>query len=433
MQPEGVYVTADVRDFPGALERAEAMIAALQPQSVQWVTLDELDQVAATGRWAQPGRWGENDRGPDPDIVLTTAKFLTPAQQQAMKRRYPHLGVQDMYGFYTFWRRNHGDADYAREKKGVVCQSAWELHTVQGCPFRCSYCGMNQVIRILVNVEQILERLDDCFCRAPAQRLYKWDNHSDIPCFEPEYGASRLLVERFARETDRYLEIYVGKSADTDYLLDYDHKGQTILQWSVAGESQIEHFETGTDGMIDRFEAAARAQEAGYLVRFRLSPIIPVRDWREENLRLLEEMFERTLPDVVTLCPFGWMDVEEAEGCLDFSLLDPEYVQAMRAAAPFLRERGYTHGAGRPIPHDARYTMLSFLIDQIEQLAPGTVIALCLETDAMWHELGARIGQDPGHYVCNCGGACTPGGKLYDDLVGAGRSAGPESDDPGPE
>ena len=252
---------------------------------------------------------------------------------------------------------------------------------------------------------------------APKQRLYKWDNVSDVSCFEPEYGASRLLVERFAQETDRYLEIYVGKSANTDDLLDYDHQGRTILQWSISSPAQVASFEEGTDGMIERLEAARRCQEAGYIVRFRLSPIIPVKDWREENRLLLTEMFSRTRPDVVSLCPFGWMDVETARRRLDFDLLDEDFVRAMDAAAPFLRARGYTAGSGRPMPHDARYVMLDFLIDEIQRLSPDTVIALCLETEEMWRALGPRIGASPRNYVCNCGPYCTPGDPLYDASV----------------
>lgn len=423
MTPERVYATEDIRDIPEALRRTEAMIAALDAGSVEWVSMSELDEIAAGDRWAWRGRWGEVGEKRDPDIVFTTAKFPSKPEEQDLRERYPHLAAHDLYGFHTFWRRPDGDPEWRREKKGIVCQSAWQLHSIGGCPFRCAYCGANRVMRVLVNMEEYAEHLDDLFARAPRQRLYKWDNQSDIPCFEPEYDASRVLVERFAREEDRYLEIYVGKSAGTDYLLDYDHRGRTILQWSVAGPSQVEHFEDGTDGMVERFEAARRLQDAGYIVRLRLSPIIPVKGWREENRLLFEEMFARTDPDVVSLCPLGWMDLEETEKCLDFDLLDPDYVAAMRAAAPFLRERGYRNGSGRPIPHDARYSMLSFLVDQIQDISPDTLIALCLETEAMWRALGPRIGQTADRYVCNCGPTCTPGDPLYEERVGNAAGA----------
>ena len=421
LAPEHVYATTDILDRPEAAARTERMIAAMEAGSVEWVSLKDLDDIAASGRWDDIRHWGEIEERRDPDIVFTTAKFSTEEQKEQMRRKYPHLEVRDLYGFHTFWRRPDGDADWRRRMKGIVCQSAYQLHTVYGCPFRCSYCVFGGLNRVLVNIEEFCDHLTEWFRVAPRQRLYKWDNMSDVTCFEPEYDASRLLVERFARETDRYLEIYVGKSANTDSLLDYDHRGQTILQWSVAGPSQIRLFEEGTDGMIERLEAGRRCQEAGYIVRFRLSPIIPVKDWQEENRLLLEEIFARTRPDVVSLCAFGWMGLEKAERMLDFELLDDEFVAAMRAAAPFLRERGYTTGGGRPIPHDARYVMLDFLISEIQRLRPETVISLCLETEEMWQALGPRIGGSPDNYICNCGPYSTPGHPLYDSRVGQVR------------
>ena len=42
------------------------------------------------------------------------------------------------------------------------------------------------------------------------------------------YGAAKLLIEFFARQPGRALELYVGKSDNVDYLLDYDHRGHTV-------------------------------------------------------------------------------------------------------------------------------------------------------------------------------------------------------------
>jgi len=414
ISPERVYATTDILELPQARARTERMIDAMEPGSVEWVSMEELDEVAATGRWERTPYWGEMEERRDPDYVFTTAKFLPKDEEDRLRERYPHLGTRDLYGFSTFYWRDNGEPQWRRDNKGVVCTSAWELRTVWGCPFRCSYCPLGTVNRVLVNIEEYIQHLDELFRRAPRQRLYKWDNKSDIPCFEPEYDASRLLVERFAREPDRYLEIYVGKSADTDYLLDYDHAGHTILQWSVCGPGQQEHFEERTATMVERLEAARRCQQAGYLVRFRLSPILPVKGWREDNRLLVEEMFARTRPDVVSLCPFGWNDVADAERQVDFGLLEEEFVAAMRAAGPFLRQRGYKHGGARPIPHDARYVLLDFLIGEIQRVSPGTTIALCLETEEMWTALGPRIRQSPSRFVCNCGPHCTPGHPLYE-------------------
>ena len=426
LAPQGIYATVDVRDDPRALARVEHMAAAMDGPPVEWVDEDRLSELVAQRGWDDTRRTGELSDPHDPDVVFTTGKFHTPDERQARAERWPALATSDLLGYRMFWFRPDGTAEFKRRTKGIICQSAYQLHSIQGCLYRCAYCGLgNGVIRILANMEAYCEHLDEWLAQCPSQRIFKWDNVTDVTAFEPEYGASRLLVEYFAGRRDQYLEIYVGKSANVEHLLDLEHRGQTILQWSVAGRTQCDVLEPKTAGMADRVEAARRCQQAGYLVRFRFSPIVPVRNWREENAELIERIFERTRPDVISLCAFGWMDYAAASRCMDMELLDPEFVAAMEAAAPFLEARGYTGGGGRPIPHDARVVMFDFLISEIQRRSPDTVVALCLETPEMWRVFADRIGQDPNEYVCNCGPQCTPGGQLYDKLVGTERLLAP--------
>jgi hypothetical protein len=69
------------------------------------------------------------------------------------------------------------------------------------------------------------------------------------------------------------------------------------------------------------------------------------------------------------------------------------------------------------MPHDARYVLFRHIIGDIRRIRPKTVIALCLETEEMWHALRHELRQTPPDYVCNCGPMCTPGAALYDRLV----------------
>ncbi|MFQ6133322.1 MAG: spore photoproduct lyase family protein [Armatimonadota bacterium] len=415
--PEKVYITEELQARPQCMDRAERMIAAMDPGEVSVVSLAELNDVVEERGWKTQPRWGTIEQPRDPDIVFAVARFDGDDGQKALLARYPNLDCRDLAGYHTLYFRPHGEPWAREQRKGTICQSAWQLHSVIGCPFRCAYCSFGGVNRVLVNIEDYLDHLDDWLALAGDQRLWKWDNYADVNCFEPEYGASELFVEYFARQEDRYLEIYAGKSDNVDYLLPLEHNGRTIIQWSIGGPTQTSVFEPRTASWEERIEAARKCQQAGYTVRYRFSPIIPVKGWREESTALIERIFERTAPDVISLCAFGWMDLDDAERCLDFGELDPDFVAAMRAAAPFLRETGYTAGGGRPIPHDARRVLFEYLIGEIRRVSPDTVVALCLETEEMWHALGAQLGQTPDDYVCNCGPLCTPGAPLYDRMV----------------
>ncbi|NOY81393.1 MAG: hypothetical protein GXP31_10365 [Kiritimatiellaeota bacterium] len=424
LRPERVYVTEDVFRDPRAVARVERLMTAIDavPETVSYADLNDLAPV----RWTSFPRWGSQTVPRDPDIVLTTGKFMGEKEKAEFRRTYPNLGRRDLWGFTTRVWRPDGELDWRQDRSGIVCQSAWQLHSIMGCPFRCAYCGFGGLIRILVNMEEYVEHLDEVCALDPPQRLYKWDNQTDVSAFEPEYGASKLLVEYFAGKPGKYLEIYVGKSDGIDNLLGLDHRGKTILQWSIAPRTQTALFEKETASWEERIEAARRCQEAGYIVRYRFSPMIPIRNWREEYAELVERIFARTEPDVISLCAFGWMSVADARQCLDFEALDPAVVAAMEAAAPFIEKRGFTSGGGRPIPHDARAWMFKCVLDEIRRRSPTIPVSLCLETVEMWalfqRELAMPVDPEKkSAYYCNCGPNCTPG-HPFSKGVGPGAS-----------
>ena len=412
LRPEKVYVTEDVYEDGRAAACVDRLMTSIEGADAERVSYGELNEIAPE-RWSSIPKWGAAENPRDPDLVMTTAKFHTDEEKARFKERYPNLGVRDLWGYTTkTWRRD-GEPDWRQRTKGTICHSAWQLHSVCGCPFRCAYCWFGGLNRIFVNMEEYVEHLDEICQLGPFQRLYKWDNQTDVSCFEPEWGASKLLVEYFADKPDKYLEIYVGKSDNVGDLLPLGHKGKTILQWSLGARTQSTVIEPETAPWDQRVEAARRCQEAGYTVRFRFSPIVPVKNWQEENAELIDLIFARTRPDVISLCAFGWISLEEAKTCVDFSLLDPRYAAAMESAAPFLKERGFTSGGGRPIPHDARAYMFKFLIDEIRKHSRTIPIALCLETVEMWalfeRELGMPMNPEKkSGYYCNCGPMCTP-------------------------
>jgi len=416
LKPEKVYITEDVKEDPRAAARVERLMSAIDGTSLEEVSYRELNEISQD-RWSlyrgHAWRWGAEPNPKDPDLVFTMGKFWPKQRMESFKKEYPHLAFRDLYGFTTVSWRLDGEKEFRERTKGIICHSAWQLHTIEGCPMRCAYCWFGGANRVLVNIEEYMDHLDEICERPPQQRLYKWDNRSDVSCFEPEYGASELLVDYFSKKAGKYLEIYVGKTDNVEHLISLDHKGKTILQWSVSPKTQSIALEPETASWKERIEAAKVCQEAGYIIRYRFSPMIPVKGWEEEYEELVDLIFRQTEPDVISLCPFGWMDWDVTRSCLDLSKLDPQYVAAMEAEAPFLRKRGFTAGGGHPIPHDARAYLLKKVIDAIRSRHPTIPIALCLETLEMWSLFQRELGMpmDPerkSSYFCNCGPLCTP-------------------------
>ena len=420
LSPRRVIITEDAwerADCRGVIDRLMDRIDL--DGSPEIVDDERLSQLPDAYGWSAFGRWGHTpwDQRQDPDVVLTTAKFHDEQERKARLDKYPGLEQMDLGGYKSYWFRPDGEPWWREEHKGVVCQSAWQLHSAQGCPFRCDYCWFGAVCRLFVNLDEYCSHLDEWVAQAGGQRLFKWDNQTDVLCFEPEWGHTRMLVEYFARKPEKYFQIYAGKSDNVDYLLDLDHRGKTIIQWSIGTRVQCEQMEQRTATMDERIEGIRKCQEAGYIVRYRFSPMIPVVNWREGYTELIEAIFAKTQPDIITLCAFGWMNHDTARTCLRWDLLDPQIAEAMRVMSSFVEERGVTAGGGHPIPFDARRGMFRHCIDEIRRVSPDTHVALCLEMPEMWAVFGDELNGHPGAYVCNCGPHCTPGHPMYDKLV----------------
>ena len=403
-----LYIVEGIEEDPVTRDRACRLQEGIDAQSTEHVGDDELNRAFNSGE-LNAARCGMNAEI-EPIVIFNRFRFDDPPDVQERRREeFPNLFKKTkLAGYGGFDWRDSGSAAY-RERTGLVCQPAWQLHTIVGCHYRCAYCALNNPVVIMMNVEEFVDRLDEEIGRVPGQTLYQYDNYTDTVCFEPEYGGSRLLVEYFAGRTDEYLELYVGKSDHVDHLLDLDHRGHTVCCWSLSGRTQSTAFEHKAASLGERIEAARQCQEAGYPVRIRLSPIIPVRNWRDENREMIEELFAHVRPDVITFETLRFMDYTDIKADLDLSLLDEEFVRIMEDT------QGTKLAQGCQIPHDYRYGVYRFIIDEIERHSPETPYALCRASRAMWEDLAedfTRHGQHPDHYACNCGPTSAPGNEL---------------------
>lgn len=408
MKPSLVAIHQDVLIDPKARARAERMMRCMDPDEVREVDDAALSDLALE-RWREFPMCGHVPSQRDPDIVFNSWHFNDIDQNSRKERRdkHPGLRTRNLGGYNGLAWRNDGNV---RHIKGATCTSAWELHSIHGCPFRCAYCSYGTtMINVAVNIEDQIEMLDEWTELNQFQTVYKWDNATDINCFEPEYDATRLFVAYFRDRPDKYLLLYTGKSDNVDFLCDLDHGGKTIIQWSLAPKTQSRKIEVGTASMKGRIEAARKCQEAGYIVRFRFSPIVPVRNWREEYTEMIRLLFEQTRPDVISLCFFGWMDVDTMKSCIDADLLDP---WALRLA-----EERTDEVAGKkfgPFPHEVRETVDRFLVDEIRRYSPDTPVSLCLDSAGLWDVFREELGRKGDGFLCNCGPVCSPGTSFYE-------------------
>lgn len=401
-----VVILDRVRKDARAHARLERMLSGLTTDRVTEVDEAGFEELATARGWNRGGfRTGQYRMTAPPTLIFGTFRWLEPEEFQALRRRYPNLTGTLWLGQDPWTFR---DAVRYRKEQNCVCQPAWELHCAYGCLHACDYCHVPNWFLVNLNLEELAARVRAFGDDIPEQNLYKFDNMTDTITLEPEYGASRVMVRLFARWPGRYLLLYT-KSDNVDHLLDLPHEGKTVISWSLGSRTVAERIEKGTPSPAARIRAMEKCRAAGYRVRARISPLCPVRGWREEYAELVHELLRRVRPDVITVDVLGWMEAATMKEALDLSLFDERYASAVKE----LISGGFQRNGKHVFPPALRADLLRFVIREIRAVAPRQPVSLCMETVAMWQELAAELApMTPAHYACCCGPSSVPGHPL---------------------
>lgn len=294
-----------------------------------------------------------------------------------------------------------------------VCWPTYNFGTVVGCSHGCLYCGAGRggkFLSIALNLEEYMERIvGPIIENNPWNRVFRMILHgADLITLEPEYGLHDLFSRKLAQYEERYGHFHTG-SSNVDWLADLPHKDRLVGVWSVPCETVSRVMEPGAGTPLERIEAGRKCQEMGIPVRYKLKPIIPVRNWREEYAELLRQAVTLSRPESIGFSLYIWNTFESMSQTLPMEHLDPECVEAARAAAPTLKERERRVG---PFPHDTRRMIYQHLIREVRRWDQEVKLYVSTETREMWDDLKDELGQDPSCYVCACGSLAIPGGGL---------------------
>jgi Spore photoproduct lyase len=410
--PPAVYAHESVMANPAYRARVERVVAALsEPRNIITYTDAELpDMIVKEGILANRVAMNALGEVRDPVLLFNTFRFDGKEREDARRQALLDQGVPEglalngLVGTGAFHWANYnlkGDPD-GHDK---VCRPCWRIHLEEGCLHRCAYCGFGGLLVSMVNVEEYCEQLDRIIARHPWQKTYLLDDDADPPCLEPEFGCLGHLIEHFGTLKDRFLIIHT-KTWNTKWMADLKHNGNTIIVWSISGPSQSRLIEPKTGTTEERVEAARIAQEAGYPVRYKFKPIVPVRNWREEAAATVKLIFERTRPDVISLCCWMWHDVDEMKRRLPVDLIDPDCLQAAEDAREEVKDT-----RTRPFPPSVRKEIYDFHLQEIRKYDADIPVSLSTENFPMWHDFSEKLGADAVNYVCGCGPQSTPGAK----------------------
>ena len=414
LDPPAVYVHESVMADERYRARVDPVVQALE-KPVEPVVFNDamIPQMVKNGLLANRRAMGTMDEVHDPILLFHTFRF-----DGKFDERYAALKAQgcdihagsarSLLGYGAFgWACYNQAGDPARHDK--VCRPCWRIHLQQGCVHRCHYCGLGGLLVSMVNVEDYCHHLGKIIERHPWQDTYLLDDDGDPPCLEPEHGVLGKLMEYFGTLDKRYLIVHT-KTWNTEWMRDVNHNGNTIVVWSISGPTQSRLIEPKAGDTDQRIEAARTAQEAGVQIRYKFKPIVPVKTWREDAAYAVKRIFERTEPDLITLCLFMWHKVDEMKKKLPLELLDEGFLKAAEDSAEAMANTRTS-----PYPPAVREEVYDFYLNEIRKYDKDIPVSLSTENFPMWKSFGPKVGFTATNYVCGCGPQSTPGAKILTD------------------
>jgi spore photoproduct lyase len=284
------------------------------------------------------------------------------------------------------------------QEEGNACPNYWHFSPYGFCPYGCRYCYLagtpgvkfSPSVKIYVNLPEMLAGIDRIARRLEAPTAFYLGKLQDSLALDPLTAYSTVLVPFFAEHPWARLTL-LTKSAHVDRLLDLDHRGHSILSWSVNPPEVSAIFEENVPSIDERLEAMRRVAERGYPVRAIMMPIIPVDGWHNAYRAFTKRLLEAAPIQRLTL---GGICIYRSAR----DLMERKMGTGNRVSECIDRVSPKAGDGRARYSRDLRQEVYSVVIETARRLRPDLEIALCLEERVLWERTGlvAGIGQ------CNC-------------------------------
>ena len=272
----------------------------------------------------------------------------------------------------------------------VVCPHFVELKWANGCNFDCAWCYLNGTFRFrphgkepyMKDFGRISKDLREYFSEVRKPSLLNSGELSDSLVFEGNGGAlSKMIIPMFKGQV-RHKLLIVTKSANVGKVLRTDSQERVVVSFSINADKVAKKWERKAPAPLARLKAARKLAEAGYKIRIRLDPIVPIDGWEKEYKTIIDAIFRNLKPERITL------------GSL----------RGLQSTINFSEDRSWTEylddksNWGKKISFEKRYEIYDAIIEYLWETYKFDRISLCKETVGMWE----RLSLDYKRMKCNC-------------------------------
>ncbi len=273
----------------------------------------------------------------------------------------------------------------------VVCPHFLELKWATGCPFDCAWCYLRGTLRFrpqkskpyIKNYIKIEQHVRSFLENANGyNEILNTGELADSLMWERNGNPFSKFILSLFEGQERHKVLFLSKSKNIEHLLKGDYQNNAIISFSLNADAVARRFEKGAPTVAERIDAASKLAKAGYEVRIRIDPMVPVPNWQEGYKELVDNVFSKFTPSRIT---FG--SLRGLQSTIN-NASDREWVE-------YLSEKS---NWGKKVDSNTRYSMYHELIEYLKEKYSYTDIALCKETLEIWD----RLGLDYQNIKCNC-------------------------------
>lgn len=281
---------------------------------------------------------------------------------------------------------------FPKNPSDVVCPHFLELKWANGCYYDCSWCYLNGTFRFLErgknphlkDKKKIIESIESLLMVWDRPVMLNSGELADSLVFEGhEFSLSKDIIPLFKKQSTHKLLI-VTKSSNVKGILDSDSQDIVVTSFSLNAYPVSERWENNAPHPKDRIKAAQKLFNAGYPVRIRIDPMVPIENWADVYLELVDDIFLSFHPERITLGSLRGLQ-STINNCNDKTWV--QYLTNSKGS-----------NWGKKIEDKLRLEMYNTLIEYLESRYSYYNIALCKETISTWD----GIQKDYKLIKCNC-------------------------------
>lgn len=289
--------------------------------------------------------------------------------------------------------RHKGQAVKSCQGMGdYVCCQYYTMALVSDCHLECTYCILqdylknNPVITMYTNVEEIFAEIAQRIEAQPG-RLFRIGTGelSDSLALDHIHEYSKILVD-FARSYPNLLLELKTKTDNVANLLGLDHRGRTIVSWSVNPQKTIDREEHKCSSLSERLDAARRCANAGYPVAFHFDPLLHFCDWQNEYANVVDQ-----IAALFTRRDIAWVSIGSLRFTPDLKkIVNDRFPKSQVMAGELYPSQDGKTRYFRPL----REEMYQFLSGEIRNKLKHVPYYLCMETKTVWQNIYNQVPEN---------------------------------------